>query len=176
MKIKRLLSILLVISMLATILVACDKEEKSKKSSINPDLVEIFGEDFISEQEKDIAKVVGELEECYAKYQKSNDIDAFCNDIAKGKDMRHDYLEEISKEIGNMQSESLSENDMERYTKLLSLYNDSVAYLQYSTVWYFHQTIINSGLESQYTDTEVKTSLINYINAISEFFYCKKIA
>ena len=174
MKIKKILSILLVLSLLTTILVACEKDEKEKTRTINPELVELFGEDFVAEQEKDIAKLVSELEECYAKYQKSKDIDAFCNDLNNGIDIRHDYLLEIRDELSNMQSNSM--NDLDRYSQIQKLHTECVSYKSPYTIWSIYISLKSAGREATYTKSEVENSLFDYINAISEFFYCEKIA
>lgn len=173
MKIKRIISILLVLTALVTLLAACGKkEEKAEKSSINPELISAFGEEMIEGEKDTIADLVGGLEDCYKQYQKDNDLNAFVVAVDNAMTGYKGYLEEISDELMNLYEE---ETNQDKKMELLSLYNSSIAYIADESSWSIYKMCLDNDMEIWQTEQEVENALINYIDDISEFFYCESI-
>ena len=170
MNFKKALSIVLVLAMVIAMLTACGGKEKTKKSSINPELISAFGEEMIQSEEETIADLVAGLKECYKQYQKDKDLDAFVNNVNNAMSSYKGYLEEISDELMNLYEDAKAEGNKDKMMELLSTYNSSIAYLADESKWTMY---MNLGMGDE---QDVEQALINYINDISEFFYCKPIA
>jgi len=170
MNFKKALSIVLVLAMVITMLTACGGKEKTKKSSINPELISAFGEEMIQSEEETIADLVAGLEECYKQYQKDKDLDAFVNNVDNAMSSYKGYLKEISDELMNLYEDAKAEGNKDKMMELLSTYSSSIAYLADENTWTMY---MNLGMGDK---QDVEQALINYINDISEFFYCKPIA
>lgn len=172
MKTKKLLSLILAISTIFALLTACGGEQKAAKSSINPELISAFGEEMIESEEETIGDLVGGLEDCYKQYQKDNDLNAFVMAVDNAMTGYKGYLEEISDEIMNLYEE---EANQDKKMELLSLYNSSIAYIADESSWSMYKMCLDNDMEIWQTEQEVENALINYIDDISEFFYCESI-
>lgn len=176
MKLKKLLGFLLAMTMIVALLSACGSKEKTKKSSINPELISAFGEEMIKSEEKTIADLVGGLEECYQQYQKNKDLDAFVNNVDDAMSGYKDYLKEISDELMNLYEDAKADGNKDKMTQLLTIYSSSIRYVQYENAWSMYKMCLDTNMEPWQEKDEVEDDLIEYINAISEFFYCKPVA
>lgn len=173
MKIKKLLSILLILASMVALLAGCgEKGEKAKKTSINPELISAFGGEMIEGEKDTIADLVGGLEDCYKQYQKDNDLNAFVMAVDNAMTGYKGYLEEISDELMNLYEE---ETNQDKKMELLSLYNSSIAYIADESSWSIYKMCLDNNMEIWQSEQDVEEALINYINDISEFFYCKPI-
>lgn len=176
MKLKKLLGFLLAMTMIVALLSACGSKEKAKKSSMNPELISAFGEEMIKSEEKTIADLVGGLEECYQQYQKNKDLDAFVNNVDDAMSGYKDYLKEISDELMNLYEDAKADGNKDKMTQLLTIYSSSIRYIQYENTWSMYKMCLDTNMEPWQEKDEIEDALIEYINAISEFFYCKPVA
>ena len=176
MKLKKLLGFLLAMTMIVALLSACGSKEKTKKSSINPELISAFGEEMIQSEEETIADLVAGLEECYKQYQKDKDLDAFVNNVNNAMSSYKGYLKEISDELMNLYEDAKAEGNKDKMMELLSTYSSSIRYIQYENTWSMYKMCLDTNMEPWQEKDEIEDALIEYINAISEFFYCKPVA
>lgn len=176
MKLKKLLGFLLAMTMIVALLSACGSKEKTKKSSINPELISAFGEEMIQSEEKTIADLVAGLEECYKQYQKDKDLDAFVNNVNNAMSGYKDYLKEISDELMTLYEDAKAEGNKDKMMELLTIYSSSIRYIQYENTWSMYKMCLDTNMEPWQEKDEIEDALIEYINAISEFFYCKPVA
>ena len=173
MNYKKALSLALALILTISLFSACGDKEKEIKNeqNINPALTEAFGEEMIASEEENIQKLVSGLEECYKNYEKSKDIDTFAQDVNSAMTPYKGYLEEISAELMNLYEEAKAEGDKDKMMELLTTYSQSIAYISPDN----SLSLYLLGISTQ-TQQEVEKTLFEYINAISEFFYCQSIA
>lgn len=178
MKFKRIGSLLLILTIFATLLAACgdktkEDEPAETECAINPELVNAFGEEYIDSEKETIAKLVAELEGYYQQYQKDKDLYAACANLEVffGK-YKESYLQEISDELMAMYK---NETNNEKKIALLTLQSQSIGYISGESSCSMYKFWIDSGMTPSSTDEEVKDSFFSCIDSISEFFYCKPI-
>lgn len=183
MKFKYIISIVLVFVTLFSLLTACDDSESPDGSiqapeevEINPELIAAFGQEFIDGEKETIANMINALQNCYYKYQQNGDANEFIVDIDKEMKPYKGYLKEISGELMNLYEEAKAEGNKDKMIELLTTYSSSVAYVVHETTCSFYKFDIENGMEPLHTDEEAAQAAIDYINAISEFFYCQPIA
>lgn len=148
-------------------------EPQGQTREINPELYDAFGEEFMAEEEKTIKKLVNGLETCYTQYQQNKNFDEFMNSVSKAMEPYKNYLNEITNELQEMYEK---ETDKQRKIQLLTLQGTSINYVFPESTWSNYKFYIEMGMEPNCTQQEAEEALINYINAISNFFYCKSIA
>lgn len=175
MKTKKLLSLILAISTIFALLTACGGEQKAAKSSINPELISAFGEEMIESEEETIADLVGGLEDCYKQYQKDKDLEAFVVSVDDAMSGYKGYLEEISAELMNLYEDAKAEGNKERMMELLSTHSSSIAYIADESTWSMYKLCLDNNMEIWQDEQDVEEAVLNYINDISEFFYCEPI-
>lgn len=177
MKTKKLLSLLFVFASLLLLLAACgtkEKEEPPKETepAINPELIAVFGEDFMNSKKENISDLVSDLEDCYKQYQKDKDLRTFLVNVGNTVS-EHNFSDlNIHNELLSMRD---NETDAERKEKLESIFKKCRAFFMDGTAWSSYKNSVDLGLTTTLTEEEVEEYLISYINGISEFFYCKPI-
>ena len=178
MNYKKALSLALALILTISLFSACGDKEKEIKNeqNINPALTEAFGEEMIASEEENIQNLVSGLEECYKNYEKSKDIDTFAQDVNSAMTPYKGYLEEISAELMNLYEDAKADGNKDKMTQLLTIHSSSIRYIQYENTWSMYKMCLDTNMEPWQEKDEVEDALIEYINAISEFFYCKPVA
>ncbi len=186
MKFKKNITLILCAALFMGILVGCGEkkqdetqdgtvqtETQAQKTAINPALYDAFGKDFMDGESETIEKLVKGLETCYIQYESQKDLDAFVNDVYNAMEPYNDYLGEFSDELSNMVH---NETDQAKKEALALLQMESINHTFPAMTWLSYKTNTDLGFEPMHTEDETEEALIQYINAISNFFYCYPIA
>lgn len=186
MRITKIIVLLLCAALIMGFMAACNEtaqnetqpstvqtEPQVQKHSINPALYDAFGEEMIASEEETIEKLVKGLETCYKQYKTNNNCYEFAVSVDKAMEPYKGYLKEISNELMNM---SKNATDPVEKQKLLTLHGQSIGYIAAESTWSSYKFFIDMDMDSTFTEQDAAEALIKYINAISNFFYCKPIA
>lgn len=167
MKCKKYIGILLV--SLMVLLAACGSAKKER--TINPKLIEAFGQETIAGEEATIERMIDGLLNCYEQHKKDKDVYQFITNVDDMMQPYKDYLKEIDRELEQLFSIAASEGDEERMKMLLSVQSSAAREAAPEGTWSLYKFCIDNGLESTITEQEAEKAVIEYINALSEFFY-----
>jgi len=151
--------------------------------TINPDLETALGKEWVKNNADTIKILVAELNDCYKQHLKDGDIYAFGTKVVEIHNSYEAFLNDIHERIADKSEAVLAGyyEDQSFEGAIMSLRTQTPQILYTPFSWSLAMSLMEIGSPPGTEETEpnwdeLATDLIDYINNVSEFFYCEQIA